>query len=92
MEIDDRERELMHELVVCIAEVIETKAKEVCKYKNERKNFILATATNLLGNLTMHWSDDSIQAKVVTSTCVIENLMQWFKISFIDYGQKKDMH
>ena len=90
---DDKEtQKKIHEVIVYVAQVIESKAKEHCKYKNDQKNFVLAAATNLLGNLAMHWSDDSIQAKVVTSTCTIENLMNWYKIAFIEYGQRKDMH
>ena len=82
-EEDKTKQKQMYEVVCAVAEVIEMKAKEHCKYKNEQKDFVLAVATNLLGNLAMHWSDDSIQAKVLMSTCTINNLMDWYKIAFI---------
>ena len=91
-EKDKTKQEQVYEIICAVAEVIEMKAKEYCKYKNDQKNFVLAVATNLLGNLCMQWSDDSLQEKVLMSLSTIKNLSDWYKVALIDYEQRKEMH
>ncbi len=75
-----------------IAHYLETRAKEIYKYKPEQKEFVLSMALNLLGNLAMQWSDDSIEAKLHLGTVVVQNLVDWFGISIKDYKIKKEAH
>lgn len=90
-EEDRKKQKQMEEVIEIVAGLIEAKAKEYCKPANQ-KSFVLAVATNLLGNLAMHWSDNSLESMLATSACTVENLMKWYKIVFSEYKQKKEIH
>jgi hypothetical protein len=94
MKDEDRKKqaEEMFKILPHLGEFLEKKAKEIYKYKPEQKDFILSMALNLLGNLTMQWSDDSVEAKAHLSSVVVNNLIEWFGVSIKDYRVKKEAH
>jgi hypothetical protein len=89
---DQKQAEEMYKILPQMAQFLEHKAKEIYKYKPQQKEFVLSMALNLLGNLAMQWSDDSIEAKLNLSAVVVQNLVDWFGVGLKDYKTKKEAH
>lgn len=88
----EKQMKYVREVAPALGQFLETKAQEFFKDKRGQKNFILCCCVNLLGNMAMQWSEENIYDKVLVTSCAVENLLEWFKISIADYRIKKEAH
>ncbi len=84
------EKQAIHANIIIpiIAKYIEERANEFYTNKEEKRDFVLTIAVNLLGNLAMQWSENTVESKLLTSTCTIENLMSWYGVAIKDFAEQ----
>ena len=80
------------EIVGAICEYLDDESKKLYKNRGERRDFVLSIAINLLGNLSMHWCEDTLESKEWMTASTINKLKTWYEIVLRSYQIKKESH
>lgn len=87
----NREQHML-ELVGAIGCFIDDEGKRF-KDDKDKRDFVLSVVVNLLGNLCIQYSGDSLEEKMDLSKSSVGNLTNWFKVFFLTYIEsKKEIH
>lgn len=91
-EEEKKQIEIMARLIPAITLFIEDKANEFYENNKDKKEFVLATGVNLLGNLTMMLSEDNVKSKLSLTSFSVKKLMEYYKICLKNYKIQKEAH